>query len=292
MAKHMATRLAARMAEWRELQRRYAMFLAPAVAKRLSARDPSGKRAHAFEAGEPDPVRRAGMCLAMAYCHNGSWAGHRGLDTLIMEWVLPDIEPKHVAEAARLAIAAPDRAAAMLHGPLAAVFPGMTREQIAEGFWAAKEYPPGVVAAARWLFLQEGWRALEARVLDDVVPRLAEAGMSHPEFYNRRSTLRGLRAMNCPVAVAALRRCFEGRIAGRPRPKPGLPRAFDLIDEHHAGRDFHPRCSDPTVAGYLLADMGERDILPELLRRLAGAALADRELLAKAIDKLVGRRGE
>jgi hypothetical protein len=102
---------------------------------------------------------------------------------------------------------------------------------------------------------------------------------------NRRRTMVALKGIGGDAARDALRKCFAGQIKVRSIPAGEEDEPGGAVV--YTGRDgeFSQDVSDAACAALVLAEMGDREILPELRKRAAGAAGEEKAILEKALGK-------
>lgn len=237
------------------MQRRQQLYIAiipQSIMRSLSSATSKEAAVSAFEKGMPDHVRRAELYLHLFGCDNGSWNQYSGLDELLQKDLLPKIADSRLATAIRNSL---------------------NHKAAANG-------------AARWLFGEGKWKALDERTLSEVLPALSECGLSHPREVNRRRTLVALKGIGTASAAKLLRKCFAGQVqvvslSKDEQIEPGGMVSFTPQDGSLPGG-----VSDRAVAALFLAQMNDRTLLAEMRNEVKRAGDEDKKLLQEAIDIL------
>ena len=219
------------------------------------------ERVDIFEWSTMDPVKRAKLCLEVFGVEKCPWDWHFYLDWLVKNKLLPRIAQDDVAEAIRSSI---------------------------EGNSSTK----GAVVrgSARWFFAADKWRDFDKEDLEEFLPVVAEAGLSHPSSANRRMTLVALRIIGTTAARDSLRKCFRGKIVVEKNNKYALIEPDPKEISSDSDDSLPSGASDRALAALQLARMNDQGIADEIREQLKGALAEDKEILKKALGLLESQK--
>lgn len=243
-----------RMQQEAALNRRFQLIfdvVPEAVAEKLkTARSPADAMT-AFTSGVPDPIKRAEVCLRVLGCDTGSWNHYTQFESLVCRGLLPGID--QAALSAAVAAAAEDKV-------------------LADG-------------AARWLFAERQQDTVTEKALADVLPVLAQAGLSHPRAKNRLETMLALGRIKSPAAIKALRDFVDGKYEARELPEDSTEPGGQVV--------FHPRkakvdqkYSDKVNAALVLLHAGDNASRDRISRLIKVANAAEKKVLESEIQRL------
>ena len=205
-----------------------------------------------YEKSVEDVTDRALLYLRLYGCHNGSCNHSSGLDDLIVERLLPGFDQAALSKAARKAL----------------------------------EDPHAANGLARWIFWEEKTKTIDQETLQELLPRLARPGLTHPRQYNRRLTMTALGSMKTPPAMQLLRDCLAGKFTPAALPEEDLVEPGGVVTIRSAQPEVDQRCSDAVYAAVVLSQAGDRESL-NAIRRLADKAIAsDKKTYDEAIKRL------
>lgn len=199
-----------------------------------------------------DDAKRALLYLRLLGCHDGAWDHFGGLDSELMDDLLP----------------------------------GVPRAALARALRAVNTDAFAANGAARWIIDGRNTKAVAPDLLEEVLPGLARCALAHPRPASRRRTMIALRKLRGDAAVAALRDALAGTIRVRTLPQDEIAEAAGMIATRGEPEAIRETDDERAVAAFFLAELGDRASLPAiraLARTRAGEA---RKLLDRAVALL------
>lgn len=208
-----------------------------------------GKLKEEFEKLPGTPVEKTTAAFRLLDCDDCSWNLQCNTEKAFAEFILPSLDKSTVIEAVK--------------------------------YVAAKE---GINGAARWIFFLGGRVSYDKSLLDEILPSLAEAGLSHPRKINRIITMNYLSKAASPAAKDLLKKCFNEEIKIRSL-------APENISEPAGFVSYSPATAAPenvsewAMAAAALLKLGDTSIIPALREKLVNASGTDKKFISEHLKE-------
>ena len=236
---------------------RVAGILPASIMARLREAKSEEEAIQAFVAGMPDAVQRAAVLLRLIGLDERTWSRLTPLDQLVLEELLPGLNPDALGAAARDLV----------------------------------EDPDGLRGLGCWLFEWRKADTLPADVLESILPAVARNALSHPRADNRRRALHALAALGTEQALQILVGRIKSDAPLRTIPEGESLEPLGWVRYITYEDELQLKCGDAALAAALLARLAHRPASKAIEARLADPDVEDREVLQAALNQLAGREG-
>ncbi len=270
----LATRLENRKKEKSAARRRalYGRLLPDDVKARLSKAEKAEEALDAFIEGEKSKPKRVALGLRIIGCDHGSWNQSNLLDPIIL---------------ALLDNKTPSGRSGMTSNVSLEQENAISASDIVEAIEKNKDDAMLLRGAAKWFFGERKYDSIPEDRMEDILPLIAKHGLTHPRQINRRWTLQSLKELNNSNATAILRSVLAGEIeADSLNPEEDMEPS-GMFQFRPGDSDVPDECSDQAYAALILAESGNKEILPEVRMLLKSEKIQEsKEILEKAIGLL------
>jgi hypothetical protein len=166
---------------------------------------------------------------------------------------------------------------------LQTILPSFSRDVLSSAAVRAIRDTAGANGLARWIFGEEKEPSLSKKALARVLPVIARSGLSHPRQNSRCRTLTALARLG---ARKPLRLVLKGKIPVREEEQPAGVDLPGLVIVGPRDSELCGKVSDAAFAAHLLAGLGDRQSLSQIRRLSIRAKEPDKALLKAALKQI------